>query len=288
MNILPQEAIQTYRSKTYRLTSSSRIKTKTEAVDFVNERGFIFFWPINMIDFPSLWVATAGDRPVPNEHDDPGHITWQWKDDLLSERKWYYGKIIRKKATIISLDLLPYFYAQSSNYGSPDQDYLELYEQGLMSQEAKSIYQVILQTGPLDTITLKQKSRLHSKENEARFSRGISELQTDFMLMPIGIAEVGSWRYAYIYEIPARYFQDLIENSRLIDEDNARMVIFDKLLASVGYYLPRDICRMMGWSVREFDKILNQAISNNLCSYGYRIRGSDDEWIVHHQLLEKV
>ena len=54
---------------------------------------------------PSLWVAVAGDRPVPDEHDDPGHVTWGWKDGLLGKRRWYYGRVLRKRNTFISLDI---------------------------------------------------------------------------------------------------------------------------------------------------------------------------------------
>jgi hypothetical protein len=36
---------------------------------------------------------------VPNDHDDPGQITWRWKDDKLGKNIWYYGKILRRKAT---------------------------------------------------------------------------------------------------------------------------------------------------------------------------------------------
>ena len=90
----------------------------------------LFSWPIKGIELPSLWGAVAGNRPVPNNHDDPAHITWQWKDALLGEKKWYYARILRRRNTIISLNLLVYFYALSPNYGDPEQDFLDLYEQG--------------------------------------------------------------------------------------------------------------------------------------------------------------
>ena len=82
----------------------------------VNERGFIYFWPIKDITMPNLWVAVAGDRKVADAHDDPGHATWGWKDSMLGKRQWYYAKVLRKKATMISLKTAPFFYALSENY----------------------------------------------------------------------------------------------------------------------------------------------------------------------------
>ena len=43
------------------LDNSRKIKDITDARNFVDERGFVFFWPIPGIDLPSLWGAIAGD-----------------------------------------------------------------------------------------------------------------------------------------------------------------------------------------------------------------------------------
>jgi hypothetical protein len=83
------ERLQEYRSRTFAYASKYRLKTKADAIRYVNERGFIYFWPIRGITLPSLWGAVSGDRPVPNEHDDPGHISWDWKDSLLGQHVWY-------------------------------------------------------------------------------------------------------------------------------------------------------------------------------------------------------
>ncbi|MGW8251657.1 MAG: AlkZ-related protein, partial [Anaerolineales bacterium] len=105
---LPWKLITAYRSRTFRTMPGNRLRTRDEAVDFVKERGFILFWPIKGITYPSLWTAVAGDRPVADQHDDPGHVTWGWKDALLGGQAWYYAKVLRKKSTIISLPVAPY------------------------------------------------------------------------------------------------------------------------------------------------------------------------------------
>jgi hypothetical protein len=114
MPALTLKKIQAHRNRTYRI--SRPIKTKEQAVDFVNTRGFIYFWPIKDVTLPSLWTAVAGSRPVADAHDDPGHVTWGWKDSLLGQRQWYYAKVLRKRATMISLETVPCFYALSENY----------------------------------------------------------------------------------------------------------------------------------------------------------------------------
>ena len=120
----------------------------------------MFFWPIKGIDLPSLWTAVAGDRPVPDKHDDPGHVTWGWKDDALPKRIWYYAKVLRRKATMISLETAPYFYALSENYGSFEEDHLVAYEQGHLTLAARNVYEALLTSGPLDSISLRKAGRM--------------------------------------------------------------------------------------------------------------------------------
>ena len=119
MTVLTLADLRRWRDRTYRRTPEHRATTLDEAVAFVNAVGFCFFWPIGGVELPSLWAAVAGDRPVPSEHDDPGHITWDWKDSLLGQRRWFYAKLLRRRATLVSLDTLPYFYALSENFGDP-------------------------------------------------------------------------------------------------------------------------------------------------------------------------
>ena len=114
--------LRAYRAQTFRTAPGRRLTRKEQAIEFVNERGFCFFWPIKDILLPSLWAAVAGNRAVGDAHDDPGHVTWGWKDSALSERAWYYAKVLRHKSTMVALDVVPCFYALSENFGSPAED----------------------------------------------------------------------------------------------------------------------------------------------------------------------
>src|SRR5512144_227079 len=156
---LDLKKLNSHRARTYRLSSFTRVRTQRAARAYVNERGFIYFWPIKGIELPSLWTAVAGNRVVADKHDDPGHITWGWKDHALGKKKWYYGKILRRKATMISLPIAPYFYALSENYGSPEEDYLLSYEQGRLTLAAKQVYEALLKEGPLHTIDLRSAAK---------------------------------------------------------------------------------------------------------------------------------
>jgi len=59
---IPGEHLRLYRARTFCLLPELRIKDIDQAVEFVKQRGFVFFWPITGITLPSLWAAVAGDR----------------------------------------------------------------------------------------------------------------------------------------------------------------------------------------------------------------------------------
>jgi hypothetical protein len=282
-----QARIQTYRARTFHTAAGLRLASADEAVDFVNERGFVFFWPIKGYDYPNLWMAAAGDRPVPDEHDDPGHVTWSWKDSLLGARRWYYGRVLRQRNAMISLEALPYFYALSNNYGDPENDYREQYLQGTMTLEAKSVYEALLESGPLDTIALRKAARLSSRESDSRFNKALSDLQMDFKVLPVGISPVGAWRYAFIYDLCHRHFPNLIEQASHIFEADARQFLAELAIQSLGATPDSFISRLFRWNTDEMEKCTQQLISSGKY-VGAPFPGQDKIWIGLTELVDST
>jgi hypothetical protein len=278
------DRIQEYRSQTYGFDPKYRVKTKEEAIQYVNQRGFIYFWPIKGVMLPSLWGVVSGDRPVPNEHDDPGNISWDWKDSLLGKHIWFYGKILRKKATIISMSLAPYFYALTENYGSPEEDYLTIYEQGRMTQEAKSVYEALLENSPLDTINLRKSAHLTSHDSESRFTRALTDLQADFKIMPVAVVDAGSWHYSFAYDIVARHEPELIEKARYLGELDARQKILEYYLRSVGAAQLRDLVKLFGWIPRDIEQTVDRLVEHGFIRSHEKLEGLIGEWMVLNEL----
>lgn len=282
MPMLTLDRIQEYRAETYCLRG--RFTRREQAVAFVNERGFVYFWPIKEVPLPSLWVAAAGDRPVADKHDDPGHVTWGWKDELLGKRVWYYAKVLRKRATFISLAVLPFFYALSENYGEPEKDYLLQYDAGRMTFEAKSVYETLLTEGPLDTISLRKAARLTSKASDSPFNRALETLQADFKIVPIGVAQAGAWKYAFIYECLHQYHPELAEQARPIRQAAARRKLVELYLRSVGAAQPRDLALLFGWPRGEITAAVDALAAEGLLSTTVEVAGQPGAWIALTEL----
>ena len=272
-----------YRANTYRQGADRRVHTQEQAIHFVNERGFVYFWPVKGVVMPSLWTAVAGDRPVPNKHNDPGHVTWGWKDALLGARRWYYAKILRKKATFISLEVVPYFYALSENYGEPKVDYLDQYRTGSLSFEAKTVYETLLTAGPLDALELRKQARLSSRESDSRFTRALELLQSDFKVLPVGVAHVGAWNYAFVYDLVHRFYPALPEQARAIRQDDARRKLVILYLRSVGVAPEKAISALFGWDKLDAAQAVAAAVHAGEVAHA-TVEGEKGEWIASAEL----
>ncbi|MFO7623809.1 MAG: crosslink repair DNA glycosylase YcaQ family protein [Anaerolineales bacterium] len=287
MASIPFERVKAYRKDTFRLLPGQRLASAEEAVQFVNQRGFIFFWPIKDITLPNLWVAVAGDRPVADQHDDPGHVTWGWKDGLLGQRCWYYAKVLRKKATMISLERAPHFYALSHNYGAPDEDYLTLYEQGQLTQEAKTVYETLLHEGPLNTVALRKATRMSNRESDSRFNRALADLQADFKILPTGVAKAGAWNYAFIYEITSRHYPELPDFAHAISEREARQQLLADYFRSLGAAQPGEVQRLFGWGKASNEKAIESLVSSGQIIRDIQVAGQIGDWLALKELVEE-
>ena len=254
------DSVRSAREHNYRRTPGRRLRTVEDARAFVEEVGFCHFWPIKGIETPNLFHAIAGRvRPVPMEHADPDiSKCWGWKDGALDKKWWYYGKLIRRRATLVSLTVLPYFYALSGNYGSLD-DYLQEYADGLMTAEARAIYEAILENGPLDTVQLRRKARMSAESAKSRFERALVELQVGLKVVPVGIAEAGAWRYAFIYELLLRWFPEIPAQARQIGRAEARRALTLRYLdnaVAADRKMVAKVFHVLKWTPTELDRAI--------------------------------
>ncbi|MBI5880028.1 MAG: winged helix DNA-binding domain-containing protein [Chloroflexi bacterium] len=270
------------REARYRRKMNLRVKTPDEAVAWINEAGFSFLFPIQNVEMPSLWDAIAGRvKEVTSEHH--GYEierTWGWKDALMDKQRWYYGKLLRVKATIVALDFLPNFYALSENYGDYQHDYLEVYRDGRLSAEAKTIYEALLAHGALDTVRLRKEAHMAAESSKARFERALTELQTDLKILPVGIAEAGAWRYAFVYEVLPRWLPGVPLAAQSIGRADARRAILHRYLQNVIYAAPKAAARVFGWSPADTLKAAESLAADGLIQLDAAINGIAEPQIV--------
>lgn len=267
-------SIQQMRDLAYHRTPERRVHTEAQALQFIDQVGMAFLFGEKGVEMPSLWGAICGEaRPVPQHHNDADlGRTWNWKDTLPARGEVFYGKLLRKKPTLVSLDLLPGFYALSPNYGELD-DYLQQYQDGLMSVEARNAYRALLDSGAMATSRLRQAAGLPGKDNARRFDRALTELQTQLKIVKVGISDANRWGYAYVYDLFLRRFPEIAQTARAINEDQAMETLLGRYMSSVIAVPSKAAQRLFGWDDWNWERIVSRLGEKQVLYTELRIEG---------------
>jgi len=281
VSALTLEQIENLRDARYFRTSRQRLRTEDQALDFINQVGFCFLFHDQNTEIPTLIEAISGcRRAYVNDHFDADvGRAWDWKDTLPTRGAVYYGKQLRQKPTLIALRMLPAFYALSSNYGAMD-DYLQEYRDGSLSQEAKAVYEVLLERGPQPTTHLRKYANLWGGgEIARRFERAITELQVGFKIVKSGISDVSRWGYAYVYDLFLRRFPDVPEAARGLSRRQAMQILVLQHLQNIVAAPEDKLKRLFRWEDWEWQPMMTDLRARNLiCARA--VTHETNEWLV--------
>ncbi|MFN2183171.1 MAG: hypothetical protein ACK2UU_04240 [Anaerolineae bacterium] len=277
-----RESLEAARVERYRQRPDLRVRSKEEALEFLNDVGLSLLFSAQDIELPSLWGALCGgDRPVPSHHNDHElGLAWRWKDELPVSGQVLYGKFLRRKPVFVSLDLAPHFYALSPNYGDPAEDYMQDYLDGRLSVEAKQVYEVLLEEGALPTSRLRRDAGLGGKANAGRFDRALAELQMDFRITKVAISDANRWGYCYVYDLLPRHFAETVAASRAITGGQARETILLRYLRTVIAATIGEVRKLFGWHARDLDLLVERLVGESRLHRGIEIEGLEGEFLV--------
>jgi uncharacterized protein YcaQ len=155
-----------------------------------------------------------------------------------------------------------------------------------MTLEARLVYEVLLRQGPLDTIALRRAARLTSPDSTGRFNKAVDDLQMEFKILPVGIAETGAWRYAFIYDVTTHHMPEVQEQSRFIAEPEAQRFLLNQYYESVGASQLDRAARLFGWPPVQAQRAAQALVSAGVLVNGVSMAGVPGEWLAARQLVD--
>lgn len=271
---LSAQALAERRAVRYRQIPSLRVRNEEEALAFLNDVGICLLFSAQDVELPTLWGAISGsDRELTEDrYDEALGWAWEWKDTLAIAGRILYGKYLRKKPVFISLDLVPHFYALSGNYGELD-DYLEEYREGRLSDEARRVYEALLEHGALPTSRLRREARLYGHDLAPRFERALTELQMGFKIVKVGISDANRWKYCYVYDLFLRRFPEQAAAARSISSTEAMRTILCRYLSTVVAATPEQVIRLFGWEPWRLEQIVARLAREGIIRTDVEVEG---------------
>ncbi len=241
----------------YRRTVLARyhVRTKRQALRFVDALGFCYAFTTGPGELPGLFDVLA-TKSV----DRMWSWAWQWKDELATGRKVFYGKVLRRKPTYISLAYLPHFYALTGNVGEPD-DYLQAYRAGQLSLLAKDLYEYLRGHGPCSTWALR-KQFVGPQSRSSAFHRALADLQGRFLIAKVGESEGGN--YSFIWDVFDRWFPQINHKAGRISMDEAAATVLERYVRTLGAVAVAPTADLFGWSHRLLETARSQLVEQLL------------------------
>lgn len=261
------------RRQAYRQTAPRRIRSEDEALRFIDEVGFCFIFSAEGAELPTLYHAIRGDAaPQVNFHDHATGLAWDWKDSLPIRRACFYGKLLRNKPVLVSLEMFPHFYALSDNFGDLD-DYVQEYEDGHMSYPAKQIYEALLREGAMPTSLLRRKANLAGRQNMRDFDKGLLELQTGLKITKTAISDANRWHYCYVFDLIPRWLPEQVRQGLAISARAAQRTLLRRYLAVVQAATAEDVMKLFGWTRETVGRVIAELAEAGEVETGVAVEG---------------
>ncbi len=226
-----------------RLTKKHRVRNAAQLVRLVDELGFCF-----------AFTLRTGDAPLPAGFDhlstsDEGRKwgwMWEWKDELAAERRLYYGTLLVRKPTFVSLRMLPTLYATFGRAGEPD-DHLEDLRAGRLSDISRRIVDFLTASGETQTKRMRAALGIVSKDGRRDYDKAIDEVQRLMYVTRVRAVGEGREDYNYTYDLFARRYPEAVKAADRISSADATRALLERSLELAGAITVRQLERLFEW-----------------------------------------
>jgi hypothetical protein len=213
------------------------VPTFARACRFIDEAGLCLLFGCEQIPLPKL----EGCGP-------PDFEWWEWKDQLQERRRAYLGRVVRRKATLVAMDVLPAFLGLYYAGGGAEV-YDEEHHRGRLGEDAWRIGEHLSRQGPTPVDALRRALMPPGPAGTRRFHRALDEMQEKFKTVTVGrVRRHWSVRVVGLLSdwAPAEALREGHALARRPGE--ARRRILERAARTAGILTARQAAWMFGWS----------------------------------------
>jgi hypothetical protein len=234
------ETLETHRAKVNRV---HRVRNAEGLVEMVDAFGFCFAFTLRIGDAP---IPACFDHLSTNSDDRKWGWMWGWKDELPEEKRLYYGKLLVRKPTFVSMKMLPAFYATFGRAGDAD-DHLEDVRAGRLSDIARRVIDYLAQRGETQTKRMRADLGITSQEGKVDYAKAVEELQRLMYVARVKAVGEGREDYNYTYDLFVRRYPEIVKKAERITSSDAMTTLLRRLLELAGGVTTKQVKRLFEW-----------------------------------------
>jgi len=239
MPVTLEAALERHREK---VEKAHRVRNASQLVALVDALGFCFAFTGER----SYPVPAAFDHLSTTDEHRKWDWMWPWKDELPEEKKLYYGKLLVKKPTFISIKILPTFYATFGRAGEPD-DHLEDVRAGRLPDLARRVVEYLQHRGETQKKRMRADLGIESKDGRADLERAIEELQRLMYVARVKAVGERSDDYNYTYDLFVHRYPETVKAAERLSSADATVALLRRLLDLAGGVTAKQVARLFDW-----------------------------------------
>ncbi len=226
-----------------RLRRTHRVRNAAGLVELVDDFGFCFAFTLRTGDAA---LPACFDHLSTNDESRRWGWMWGWKDELPLEDHLYYGTLLVRKPTFVSMRMLPIFYATFGRAGEPD-EHLDDVRAGRLSDVARRVVEYLAQRGETQTKRMRAELGITSREGKAVYDRAIDDLQR--LMYATRVRAVGEDResYNYTYDLFVRRYPAVVKAALRISSGDAATRLLTRAIELAGAMTPRQAQKLFDW-----------------------------------------
>jgi len=241
------EALEAHRGKLNRV---HRVRNREGLVEMVDAFGFCFAFTLRTGDAP---IPACFDHLSTNSEDRRWGWMWGWKDELPEEKRLYYGKLLVRKPTFVSMKMLPTFYAMFGRAGEAD-DHVDDVRAGRLSDIARRVIDYLAQRGETQTKRMRADLGITSQEGKADYAKAVEELQRLMYVARVKAVGEGREDYNYTYDLFVRRYPEIVKKAERITSNDAMTTLLRRLLELAGGVTTKQVKRLFDWDDEQTER----------------------------------
>jgi len=226
-----------------KVTRAHRVRNAADLVKLVDALGFAFAFTLRTGDAS---LPACFDHLSTNDTNRKWNWMWGWKDELPEEKKLYYGVLLARKPTFVSMKMLPTFYATFGRAGEADDHEADV-RGGRLSDVARRIIEFLAQNGETQTKRMRAELGITSKEGRAAYAKAIDDVQR--LMYVARVRAVGEFRedYNYTYDLFVRRYPETVKSAERLTSADATAALVLRTLELAGSVTEKQLVRLFDW-----------------------------------------
>jgi hypothetical protein len=225
------------------ILKAHRVRNADQLVRLIDALGFAFAFTLRTGDAP---IPACFDHLSTNDEGRKWGWMWGWKDELAEAKRLYYGMLVARKPTFVSLKLLPTFYATFGRAGEDD-DHLADVRAGRLSDVARRIIEFLAQNGETQTKRMRAELGITSKEGRATYGKAIDEVQRLMYVARVRAVGEGREDYNYTYDLFVRRYPETVRAAERLSSADATAALVARTLELAGAVTEKQLARLFEW-----------------------------------------